>query len=370
MSKVFSVVTNPAYPTVAFTALFPAYNGQPAEDFNSRSGGLRIQVDALSPNVDAPTSATVTITTGGWSGTNPPPSVTRISGADRYATSAAVAQNYASANIVYVANGGNYPDALSAAPAAAFADAPLLLTERNSLPSVVAAQIQRLQPESIVIVGGTGVVSDSVATALEGLYPGPQVVRIPGVNRYATSRAITEFAFGEVGATTAFIATGRNFPDALSASAAADKFAAPVILVDGNATSADIATKNLLTSLGVTKVYVIGGTGVVSNNVMNSLATFNPERLSGSDRYATSVAINSLFTGPISDAYIANGTGFADALSGAALAGKNNGPLYISPGTCVPPAAFTQLDGLSPTRVSLLGGTGALTAAVAQLKRC
>ncbi len=373
MSKVFAVVTNPAAPTFAFSALHPPEGGRPAEDFNSRSGGLRIVVDAMTPNTTTPTSATVTITTGGWTGTNAPPAVARISGADRFATSAEVAKKYSSASVVYVANGSNYPDALSAAPAAAYLDAPLLLTGKDTLPAAITAEITRLHPNKIVIVGGTAVVSNTVKVALDSIYGDDEVIRIPGANRYETSRNITDDAFFDVSAptTTAFIATGLNFPDALSASAAADKFAAPVILVNGLANSADAATLALLNKLQVTEVYVVGGTGVISTNLMNSLAAFNPTRLAGTDRYSTSVAINTLFApGPVTNVYIANGTGFADALSGAALAGKNNAPLYIVPGTCVPPNVLTQMDGLAPSNAWLLGGTAVLSTAVSNLQRC
>ncbi len=370
MSTAFSVVTNPGAPTTAFAALYPN------EEFTARSGGVRVHVDALLPNSDSPTSATVTITTGGWTGSNAPPAVSRIAGANRFETSAAIAATYTSADTVYIANGFNYPDALSAAPAAALRSAPLLLTDPHSLPSAIANQVQRLHPDHIYVVGGAAVVSDAVLAALENLYGGQQVVRLAGANRYETSRDLTRDAFeGDPTPTPiAFIATGLNFPDALSASAAAGLKDAPVILVSGTANSVDTETLALLDDLGVTKIYIAGGTGVVSSGIQSQLSaklgSANVKRLAGTDRYSTSVAINALFAGGTSSAYVAAGTGFADALSGAALAGMNGAPLYVAPGTCVPPPALTQLDSLALNNVTLLGGTAVLTTNVQNLRSC
>ncbi len=373
-STVFSVAANALAPTQSFMAL------RAGAQFVSGAGGLTVRVNSLSPNSTNPTSASVTVTTGAWTGSNPAPAVDRIWGPNRFSTSAEIAKKFVTADVVYVANGRNYPDALSAAPAASFANAPLLLTEATSLPSVIADQIKRLNPSRIVVVGGTAVISASVEAALEALYAGQQVDRIAGGDRYETSREITADAFLEtppnaaVPTPTAFIATGRNFPDALSASAAADSLSAPLILVDGTASGIDSATRDLLDALGVEDVYIAGGFGVVSTGIESSLNSstgiLNVERLAGADRYSTSVAINSLFAAPTFNAYIANGTGFADALSGTALAGRFNAPLYVVPGSCVPQSMLDQLDSLAVTDVFLVGGESALTASVYNLIPC
>jgi putative cell wall-binding protein len=298
----------------------------------------------------------------------------RIAGNDRYATAAAVAAEFDLADTVYVANGTNYPDALSAAPAAAYHGAPLLLTDANTLPAVIAEQIERLTPARIVVVGGTSVVSSAVEAALESLLPGTQVERIAGENRYETSRLVTDDAFGTDGAETAFIATGTNFPDALAASAAAAVFDGPVILVNGAASTVDDATLDLLDDLGVTTALVAGGTAVVSPGVLSTLdgAIDTVTRLAGADRYSTSVAINNYAFGlsGSTTVYLAVGTGFADALAGAALAGANKSPLFVVPGNCVPAAVLDAIEDYGATRVQLFGGTGVLSAAVENLQRC
>lgn len=92
---------------------------------------------------------------------------------------------------VYLATGLNYPDALGAAAAAGVAMGPVLLVQQNAIPSETLAEINRLAPNRIVIVGGTAVIADSVKTQLEGLAFSPTVDRIAGTNRYATAAALS-----------------------------------------------------------------------------------------------------------------------------------------------------------------------------------
>ena len=294
----------------------------------------------------------------------------RVSGADRYSTAVAISAKFDSGvPVVYVATGANYADALSAAPAAAHFGGPLLLTPTASLPSNVKAEIQRLKPAKIIVVGGPSVVSNSVLTSLKKLQS--NTVRIYGADRYDTSRLIASSAFKT--SATAYVATGLNFPDALSASAAAGAVDGPVILVNGAASTVDTATKALLTHLKVTTVKIAGGSAVVSNGIaraLDALPGVTVKRLAGIDRYATSVAINAdaFTTSPV--AYLAVGTAYADALAGAALAGNNNAPLYVVPGSCVPKAVLTAIDSLGVSDVVLFGGAGALSKNVANLTAC
>lgn len=295
----------------------------------------------------------------------------RLSGGDRFATAARVSGEFETADVVYVANGRNYPDALSAAPAAAHAGGPLLLTDANALPYATEQEILRLQPARIVVVGGTSVISSSVEAELDALFADDDdVVRMAGADRYETSRLVTADAFGS--ATNAFLATGTNFPDALAASAAAAHLSGPVVLVPGTASSVDQATLDLLIALGVSNVYLAGGTSVVSSAIESQLAgVFSSVlRKAGEGRYATSIAINSLFSPTEDTVYLAVGTGYADALAGAALAGVQDAPLFTVPGNCVPSELLDAISGLGATKVVLLGGIGVLNTNVGNLVSC
>lgn len=91
----------------------------------------------------------------------------RLEGADRYATAAAIAARFPSGvPVAYVATGRAFPDALSAASAAARHGGPLLLVEPDAIPAPIARELRRLAPERIVVVGGTSAVSGAVEDAL------------------------------------------------------------------------------------------------------------------------------------------------------------------------------------------------------------
>jgi putative cell wall-binding protein len=300
-------------------------------------------------------------------------SVERIAGIDRYATSVAIAEKYQpGVPVVYVATGSDYPDALSAAPAAASLGGPLLLTAPATLPSNVRAEIQRLTPALVVVVGGSGAVSDSVYRDLSTL--APMIRRDEGVDRYATSLVVNARAFPASTTKNAFFATGANFPDALSAAAAAGSTGSPVVLVNGFATGLDAQTSGLLDTLGVETATIAGGTGVVSVQIENALNARLGDsavtRLAGEDRYGTSIAINSASFTTADTAYFAVGSGFADALAGAALAGHNNSPLFVVPSSCVPAGVISALSSLGTTHRVLFGGVSVLSGAVQSLTQC
>ncbi|MBX9472747.1 cell wall-binding repeat-containing protein [Microcella sp.] len=295
----------------------------------------------------------------------------RISGGDRYATAVAVStQAFSSgADIVFLASGTDYPDALSSAPVAAALNGPLLLTSTNTLPAVVAAELDRLNPAQIIIVGGTGVVGSAVEQAARAF--APEVRRVFGADRYETSRAlITEFA---PPSDTLYLATGRNYPDALAAAAAAGSQGAPVLLVDGLTSTPTSQTLALIAARSVQTVLVAGGTGVISSELAMALdaQVDQVQRLAGLDRYSTAVAINAYAFETAERAFVATGAGYADALSGAVLAAVEGAPLYLSSPTCLPRTAReAMIDTLQVDRVTLLGGEGVLSARVAALDEC
>lgn len=300
-------------------------------------------------------------------------SVDRIEGADRYATSAAVAGRFTGdPTRVYIASGVDYPDALSAAPVAAINGAPLLLTLPGSLPSPIASALTGIQPDEVVLLGGTPSVSNTVRNQIAALLPDATITRIAGADRYATSRLVSTSGFPS-GAVASYISTGANFPDALSAGAAAASVPAPVVLVYGPSSTLDTATRNLLVSLGIDDAYITGSTPSVSAGIasgIDAISGVSVERLAGPDRFATSVAINSHAFSSATDAYLAVGSGFADALSGAALAGATDAPLFVVPGTCVPVATLGALAEMGVTKVHLLGSSASLNGDVAALKSC
>ncbi|MFB2555418.1 family 43 glycosylhydrolase [Herbiconiux liangxiaofengii] len=296
------------------------------------------------------------------------PEVERIAGADRFEVSVNTSKAGWSegSDTVYVASGEVFPDALSAASAAAVADAPILLTTSGSLPASVREEIVRLGATDIVIVGGPKTISAAVETELKKL---GTVTRIGGADRFEASRNIAEHAFPD-GAEVAVLATGLNFPDALSAGAAVAG-RGPVILVNGGASGLDAATKSLLTDLGVDEIAVAGGTASVSAGIQTDAAAIaETVRLGGADRFAASRAINAHFVAEAKNVLLTTGSSFPDALSGSAFGPRIDAPLFTVQGSCIPAETLEQITALGAEQITLLGGTATLSPAVEQLQPC
>ncbi|MFK4731090.1 cell wall-binding repeat-containing protein [Agromyces mediolanus] len=297
-----------------------------------------------------------------------------IAGADRYETSAAIAEDFpVGVDCVYLASGANFPDALSAAPAAATCGGPLLLVQPTALPAKIAAQLTRLKPAKVFIAGGTGAVSAKVEQAVKARVPSASIKRLAGKDRYGTSRAIVDTAFGT--SQYVWIATGVDFPDALAASNAAAAYREPVLIVPGRAAKVDAATMQTVANRQPDAVVIAGGTGAVSTGIENQLWwDYGKLRLSGKDRYGTSMAINDwAWNTPGSSsvyAFITNGTKFPDALSGAALAGGRYGaPMYTVPPNCVPNTVQQHISELRVYEAYLIGYFSKISFAE-PLKRC
>lgn len=189
----------------------------------------------------------------------------RLAGPDRFATAAAVsaARFTPDVGVAYVATGSAFPDALAAGPAAAADRGPLLLVARDSVPEPTAAELSRLRPGRIVVVGGPAAVSPAVEAQLAAWSSGG-VRRVAGDDRYATAAALSAAAFpGPV--ERLWLATGLNFPDALAGAPAAGARRTPVLLVPGDCVPG--ATRSEIDRLRPSTLVVLGGTSSVGEGV-------------------------------------------------------------------------------------------------------
>ena len=216
--------------------------------------------------------------------------ISRIAGADRYATAAAVAQNILTANIAavngkksaFLASGTSFADAVIAAPgayagptnSAATAVVPIMLTATDSLSAATQAQMSLLGIKQVFVLGGTAVVS--AATAAEVTALGIEVVRLSGDNRYSTAVAIADkftakttaggWGFDDDDIGLVNLEESGGGADALAASAYLGQSNAPALGAGANGlsseTSAWLTAHNGAT--GVAKIHAIGGTSAVS----------------------------------------------------------------------------------------------------------
>jgi putative cell wall-binding protein/Tol biopolymer transport system component len=198
------------------------------------------------------------------------PGVERISGADRFVVSAAIVHTFfpVGVDVAYVASGENFPDALSGSAVAGHGKNPVLLVTKDGVPEPIKAELSRLKPKKIVVLGGTAALSDSVLTALSPYAVSGSVTRITAPDRFALSATASSMTFA-ADTTTVYVASGVAFPDALSGSPAATRRGGPVLLVQPNALPAAVAAE--LDRLRPTRIVVLGGTAAVSDGVLAEL---------------------------------------------------------------------------------------------------
>lgn len=309
------------------------------------------------------------------------PAVGRLAGADAYATAATIAASAftppvvvdgdaptkASVPLVYVASRSTYPDALAGGAAAGYRGAPVLLTSPDTLPDATRAQLVAFRPARIVVLGGIAAVSDSVRQQLAQLATtgATGVTRVSGDDRFDTSAKISLATFPAARGGTAYVATGLDFPDALSGAALAggpDK--GPMLLTGPGALPASVSTE--LKRLAPARIVVLGGVAAVGDSVTAQLQAIAPtSRLSGDDRFATSAAIAAAgYPGGADVAFLATGSNFPDALAGASTAGRLGGPVLLTGSAVVPASVRAALTSLRPDGVVVLGGPNAVSAAV------
>jgi putative cell wall-binding protein len=321
--------------------------------------------------------STSTVITGTWTTLLAPPQ--RFTGADRYAAAANISAGQFAPGVekVFVATGDNFPDALAAGPVAAAFNAPLLLTPRfGGLPASVAAELARLDPEQIVVIGGTlsmppALVSQMAAYASNTTTP---TVRINGATRFDVSLELLRFAqdagyFQNV--SRAWVVTGNGFADALSVSAVASAETVPVVLVPGTDAALSPTVRDAIDSLNPAKISVGGGPNSVSGGIVSQLGTIAPTtRFGGADRFEASVNINRAVHPTADTVFIASGLNYPDALAGGVVAGLNNAPLLITFPQCVPVSVITEIDRLGIDYLRVLGGPNSVNPATANLTRC
>ena len=296
----------------------------------------------------------------------------RLAGAGRYATAAEISKKAfpSKADTVILAYSMNYADALAGVPLAVKENAPILLTNTKSLDSTALAEIKRLKASKVIILGGEGVIGKQVETELvQSGIKAANIKRIAGKNRFSTAATIAQQL--NTKPTDVFFVYGNNFADALSVSTVAASKNAPIVYLTTNGslhpdTAAYLAA--LKKAGSVKNAYVIGGEGVISDDMMNkaanALGLAKATRVAGKDRFKTCVAVNETFAGVLKGDMlcVATGMDFPDALAGGVYAAKNKAPLFLINGKAPTlnlndeQKAYLKAKGASS--ITVFGGTG------------
>lgn len=145
-----------------------------------------------------------------------------------------------------------------------------------------------------------------------------------GQDRYQTAVEVSKKGWSS--ANEAVVVNSESIVDALAVTPFAKLKNAPILLTEKN--NLNSQTEKELKRLGVKKVYIIGLSSSVSNDVQKQLESNNltTDRVGGSDRYQTALSIAKKIEGlkDISEIAVVNGyTGLADAVSIASVAATN-----------------------------------------------
>lgn len=272
---------------------------------------------------------------------------------------------------VVLARADNFPDALSGVPLAAKLGAPVLLTSSNELDARVEKALKTLKPEKVYLLGGEGALGTEITTKLKELGWGTdRQIRLSGLNRYETAANIALVTSISSPVEAVAIATGENFPDALSIASIAGAKQMPILLTEPKALPRE--TLKALMDLKPMKVYLIGGEGAISASVQADLQTqlnlssTNLIRLFGASRYDTMATVAMAFAGETQGLSFATGEDFPDALAGAALAARVKSTVILLPKSSLEEYpnlknAIDQYPWNSEAQPYIFGGAGAIS---------
>ena len=251
--------------------------------------------------------------------------INRISGNNRISTAINLSRNYFDhANTLVLVNSKEYPDSLTAAPLAKALKAPILLNDSNRLDTQVKNEIRRLGVKKVILVGGNNSLAIGIEKDLKIM--NLELSRIAGKDRYDTSARLAKQLVKLTGySDRAIVASGENFPDALTASSIAAKDDLPVLLV--KSTSIPYYIDEVMKDMGIKKTILVGGNKSIGKNIESELRA--EYRIAGKNRYETANLVREYGYKKPKKIFLTTGESFADALVSSPLAAMENAPIQL-----------------------------------------
>ena len=259
--------------------------------------------------------------------------VIRLSGEDRVLTSIEVAEkmkdtiNVRKFDDIILANGNDFPDALSGSYLASELEAPIVLYRANHVKTITDYVKANLADNGkVIVVGGVNSVPETMVETLkaDAGVAGMEVVRLAGDNRYLTNLEILKYlpAAGK----HLVVCDGLNYPDVLSASATG----MPIMILNTKSGSLTQTQKDYLSAQNFAKITIVGGPNSVSNDFMAELRGYaDVTRVYGATRVLTSVEVAKAFFPETDTAVIADGWNYPDGLVAGPLAHIMGAPLML-----------------------------------------
>lgn len=191
---------------------------------------------------------------------------TRLAGQNRYDTALAVAQEVGTGQGVFVLGGETFQDALSTAPIAAAQGMPILLVPTEDLTTNQKSVLSKSILSKAIFIGEGTEFSEQI------LQKFPTREWITGSDAYERNISlVTRFA-DTLDFDTSYVATGTDFPDALAASALAQKGGNPLFILNGNTIPYPI--RSFISNHVISQFKMLGGTGAISRDTEYTLTTY------------------------------------------------------------------------------------------------
>lgn len=285
----------------------------------------------------------------------------RFQGENRAKTAVNVQRHYfANTNKVILVNDNAYPDAISATNVS-MGKYPLLYTGKNSLSVETKSALDKMFLDEIYLMGGVNTISKKVENKLRKNFPHAKITRIMGNNRYDTS---AQSAKARANTTNLIFAAGTNYADALYATRLAAHQKAPVLLISNDGINQ--STANYIKSLGnIDNVTIVGGKISVNESVKNQIQALTKKRvtrLSGSDRYASSVEVAKRVNANPAEVITTSGEVFADALVSSTVAQKIKAPILLVKKDVLPLSVREYLKSTTSIyKLTTIGGYNTVT---------
>lgn len=340
---------------------------------DDRDGTRPISVNGTAPNTGVPGRYTITYRATDVAGNvaeatrtyvvRDPLTDHRVGGSSRYET--AVIASRESNRIgkpVVLVTGESSADALAAGPVAAQLGGTLLLSLPDRLPQSTAAEIARLHPPRVIVVGSAASLGAAVERAVTDFAPDAAIQRIGGASRVETSAQLAEMFFPN--AASAYLTTGWSFPDALSAASASALQSTPSPVLLTPTANLEAATVDAVLRMRPGRIQVVGGTPTVSASVEVALRLSGAtvSRLAGADRYATNRAVMLSVMPTVPRAVVlATGANYPDALVAVNLVSTYRAPLLLVPGACATPLTGELLGQWATAKKITMGSASAVS---------
>ena len=191
-------------------------------------------------------------------------------------------------------------------------------------------------------------------------------VRISGKDRYETSIQVAKLLIEDYNYKNEIIlANGINAADAISASPLAIQEKYPIVLTNGRTIENTVLNK--LEDFNTKDAVIVGGSGSVSNKILDNTNITLEERISGKDRYETSVKVAEELNN-INNIVLASGVNYIDALTASSLAGSKSAPVLLVDGRTINYSTEKYIKDIKNNilEIFVVGGTGSVNSDLAK----